>query len=477
MSRGGNPIALDLTHARDDLRDLRIAERETFVNRSRNRNAARLGILMMSTLAVRCASLAQSPPAYPSPTPVAATIITPFPTTISTATPAVTPSPSTQTPITPTGAITLTLWTTEDLASSATAAGRSLRNQLDAFGATDPNIRIDVALKKPYGKGGLLDLLVTTHAVVPARLPDLVMLDASQVPPAAEEGALQPLDDLLPADLKKDFFPFAFQVARYREQWVALPFSSDVEHLVYDRAAINPAPRTWNDVLRQKASLLLPLGGDDAFLLQYFALGATLSDASNQPAIDTGAATQVLNFFKLGHDQNLMPDAALGLKSADEVWPIFAAGQTAMAQVPASRYLGERDKLPPSLNAAFAPVPTRDGRSATLATAWAFAIPTNDPARQAAAARFIQWMIKAERIAPWLRTLHRLPASRSALSLAVDPPDYAAFIREELEHAAYVPPNAWDAKRSDALRAAIAAVLKGQTTPEEAPRSIIAVSK
>lgn len=148
-----------------------------------------------------------------------------------------------------------------------------------------------------------------------------------------------------------------------------------------------------------------------------------------------------------------------------------------MAQVPASRYLAERDKLLSSSNAAFAPVPTRDGRIATVATAWALSISTNDPARQAAAARFIQWMIKAERIAPWLHAMHRLPASRSALSLAVDPPDYAAFIREELERASYVPPNLWDAKRSDALRAAIAAVLKSQTTPEEAARSMIAVSK
>lgn len=432
---------------------------------------------MVSTFAVGCASSAPSPPVSPSPTFPPATITISSPTTIATATPAAAPLTATQTPITVTDAITLTLWTTEDLASSATPNGRVLQDQLDAFDAANPNIHIDIALKKPYGKGGLLDLLMTTHAVVPARLPDLVMLDASQVPPAMEEGALQPLDDLLPADLKKDFFPFAVQTAQYRDRWVAIPFSADVEHLVYNKAVIHPAPRTWNDALKQKASLLLPLGGDDAFLLQYFALGATLSDATNQPTIDLGAATQVLTFFKLGRDQNLTPDAALGLKSADEVWPTFAAGQAAMTQVPASRYLAERDRLPSSLNAAFAPVPTRDGRIATVATAWVLAIPTNDPARQAAAARFIQWMIQAERLAPWLRAMRRLPASRSALSLAVDPPDYAAFIREELERAFYVPPSAWDAKRSDALRAAVAAVLKGQTTPEEAARSIVAASK
>ena len=39
----------------------------------------------------------------------------------------------TRTPITMTSAITLTLWTTEDLAPGTTPAGRVLKNQFDAF--------------------------------------------------------------------------------------------------------------------------------------------------------------------------------------------------------------------------------------------------------------------------------------------------------------------------------------------------------
>ncbi len=374
-----------------------------------------------------------------------------------------------RTPITSTGAITLTLWSTEDLAPGTTAAGRMLRNQFDAFTAANPNIHIDSVLKKPYGKGGVLDFLTTTSAVVPDQLPDLAALDLAEVPPATSAGILQPLDSLLSANLKSDFFPFASQAAQVQGKWVAVPFTADIEHLVYSKAVVRKAPQTWDDLLKQKNTLLLPVGGDNAFLTQYLAL-APLFDSNNQLALDVNAASQVLNFFKRTRDLNLMPDTAIGLKSSDEAWSIFAAGKTTMTVVSASRYLTDRDKVPDAL---YAPVPTRDGKIATIATGWAFVIVTNDPARQVAAARFIQWLVQGEHLAPWLRAAHRLPASRSTMILSVDLIDYGIFLRDEMERAVFLPPSPAYGRAADAWRAAIAAVWKGQTTPEEAARGMV----
>ena len=382
--------------------------------------------------------------------------------------------PLTRTPITATSAITLTLWTSEDLAPGATPAGRILRNQFDAFSAANPDIHMDIVLKKPYGKGGLLDFLLTTNAVVPTQLPDLLTLDISEVPLAAEASVLQPLDGWLSADLNNDFFPFAYKAAHYQNQWIAVPFAADMQHLVYNKTAIKKAPATWDDLLKQKMPLLLPLGGDDAFLLQYVALMPT-SDLPTPLALDPTATAQVLSFFKRAHDLNLLPDAAIGLKNAEEGWPTFAAGQVAQAQVSASRYLAERDKVP---NALYAPVPTRDGRVATIATGWAFAMTTTEPVRQAAAARFVQWIVQSERLAPWLRAARRLPVNRTAMLLAVDPPEYAVFLRDELERAAFLPlASPREIKQAEAWRAAITAVWKGQATPEEAARNAAASSK
>jgi ABC-type glycerol-3-phosphate transport system substrate-binding protein len=424
-----------------------------------------IGSIAIVCAATACAGNLPALPASPSSTPTAAVNATPVPT--ASRLPIVTraaPAP----PITATGAITLTLWTTEDLAPGTSAAGRILRNQFDAFTAANPNIHIDIVLKKPYGNGGILDFLTTASAAAPNLLPDFAALDISQVPQAAAGGILQPLDSLLSADVKDDFFPFAYQAAMVQGRWVAVPFTADIEHLVYNKTVVKRVPQTWDEFLKQKSTLLVPLGGDDAFLVQYLAL-APLFDANGQLTFDVNAASQVLSFFKRARDAGLIPDSAIGLTNSDQAWSTFAAGKVAMIQGAASRYLAERDKLP---NALYASVPTRDGKVAAVASGWAYVVVTNDPARQAAVARFIQWIVQGEHLAPWLRAANRLPASRSTLILSVEPVAYATFLREQMEGAEYLPPSAVYGKASNAWRAAMAAAWRGQTTPEEAARDI-----
>jgi len=436
------------------------------------RCVARWSVVILGGSLVACAAAIPESPTPPASAPVVTLSATTAPPARATLVP--TRSAPTRTPITMTSAITLTLWTTEDLAPGTTPAGRVLKNQFDAFSAANPNIHIDVVLKKPYGKGGLLDFLLTTSAVVPAQLPDFVTLDIAEVPLAADAGILQPLDVWLPGDLRNDLFPFAFRAAHFQNQWIALPFATDAQHLVYNKTAFKKAPATWDDCIKQKPTLLLPLGGDDAFVLQYLAL-VSPSDGTLPPPTDANTLAQILSFFKRAHDLNLLPDAVINLKSVEEDWPPFAAGQIALAQVSASRYLTERDKAP---NAGFAIVPTRDGKTATVTTGWAFALVTMEPPRQAAATRFMQWLVQGERLAPWLRAAKRLPATRATMTLAVDPPEYALFLRDLMERAAYwSPASPRDAKIAQAWRAAIAAVWKGNSTPEEAARSIVAATK
>jgi len=387
------------------------------------------------------------------------------------------PSPSlaiadaTRAPATPTlsasGAITLTLWTTADFAPGASAPGTIWRDQFAVFRSANPSVGLEYVLKKPDGKGGMLDSLLTTRAVVPALLPDIAIINVNDIPLAAEKKIFQPLDGTISADLKDDRFPFAAQWATNQNQWIALPFAADVQHLAFNQAAISPAPKTWDDLGRQKTTLLLPLGGDEAFLVQYTSFGASLNN------FDPLVATQVFAFIKRGHDLNFLPETALNAKSADDAWDAFAQGQVAMAQVGASRYWSERDKLSENLNASFAPIPTRDGKIATLATGWAFVIVTSDPVRQRAAARWIEWMLKAERLAPYLRAAHRLPVTRGLIAQTVEPKEYAAFLRELLERALPMP-NV-PAKQAEAWRAASAAVWSGLTTPENAARNVAGV--
>lgn len=426
--------------------------------------------LCLVALLLACASA--TPAALTVPASTAPAPSPPAPTR--TATLSLSTALPTRTPLAMTSAITLTWWTTEELSPNATPAGRILKNQFDAFTAAHPNIRIEVVLKKPYGKGGVLDFLLTTHAVIPTQLPDLVTLDIAEVPLAADAGVLQPLDVWLPSDLKNDFFPFAFRAAHYQNRWLAFPVSADAQHLVYNKTTVKKTPTTWDECLKQKTTLLVPLGGDDAFLLQHLAL--TFSGDGLMPLpTDANNNAQILTFFKRARDLNLLPETAINLKSTDDTWAPFAASQVALAQVSAARYLAERDKTP---QAGFAAVPTRDGKPATVVSGWAFALVTTEPARQAAAARLIQWLTQSERWAPYLRAAKRLPATRAAIALTIDPPEYATFLRETLERGAYWAGAApRETQVAQAWRAALNAVWKGTTTPEEAARLIAAAAK
>ncbi len=388
-----------------------------------------------------------------------------------------TPSPSptstklaSPTPVQPSGAITLTIWTTEDFAPSASASGVIWRDQIAVFRTANLNIALDIVLKKTDGKGGMLDSLMTTRAVAPALIPDIAIVNASDLALVADAKVLQPLDGIVPNELKDDLFPFAKQFSTSQNQLIAIPFAADVQHLIYNQAAISPVPRTWDDLARQKSSMLLPLGGDDAFLLQYLSFGVSLKD------FDAIAATQVFTFLRRAREAGYVSDSSLTMSNADDAWSAFASGQAAMAQVTATRYLSGHDRLPFGLNPAFAPVPTRDGKNTTLGSAWAFVVFANDPARKNAAALLIQWLMKAEQLTPFLRAAHRPPAYRGMIVATIDSKEYAAFLRDLMERAIPMPSIAQYAKKADAWRAGNAGVWRGQMTPEQAARNVAAAN-
>ncbi len=413
-----------------------------------------LGMTLGGLAFLTMACAAEQPPA-PLPTPKAsAPRVSPAPPATRTLT-----TLATRAPIAPGAPITLTVWTTEEWAIGATPAGRVLQDHLDAFRKTSPDISATFVLKKPTGKGGLLDALKTTHELVPARLPDLVTLDLKELAIAADAQLIQPLSDSSAPELQDHLFPFALERARVNGAWVGVPFSADAQQL----AATTTPPRNWDEFTRQKGAFLAPWGGDDAFLAQYVALGAATGEA-----LDVSAAAQALGFLKRGRDLQIIPDSAINTLTSDEAWSGLVNGHVAMAQVWATRAMNERAKVP---LARAASIPTRDARIVALANGWAFAIVTDDPARRNAAARWIAWLVEKERLGAWMRAAQRLPATRNALAAAVDSPERGAFLQNLLENAtlASLTPT-----QSQALRLAVTAIWKGQLTPEEAARNYLA---
>ena len=405
-----------------------------------------------------------TPPPQPGPTATAVTV-TETPTT---------------TPITPTlptvpPVITLTLWTAEPFSpSQADASGQILGQQIEAFAAAHPDVVVEYVLKKPYGKGGILNFLLTTSEAVPAAMPDLVAIDTIELKEAARAGLLQPLDELISAELQEDLFPFAQKAGRFEEQLVGLQFETDIEHLIYNTNNLEKPPLTWTDVLTDEVSYVFPAGGreglvNDAFIIQYLALGGQLVDETGQPALNTELVAQVLQFYRDGYEMGVIPPSVSDFKTLDDCWPVYLSAEVAMTNVSSRLYLADRKLL---MYTRFASIPTRDGNAATLSQGWAWAIVTSDPVRQALAAQLIEWLMGPENSAEWNLAAGHLPTRKAAFEVLGTDDSYYPFLSKQLEGAHPRPAGVVYSEVTRVLQQGVEKVMTGEATPQEAAKTI-----
>ena len=436
-------------------------------------------IISLSLSGCSPSTVPTTPPSQPVPTAAAMTVTAETPTTTTTVT--VTAEKLTTTPITTTiptvpPVITLTLWTTEPFSpAQADASGQVLGQQIEAFTAAHPDVVVEYVLKKPYGKGGILNLLLTTSEAVPAAMPDLVAIDTIELKEAAQAGLLQPLDELISAELQEDLFPFAQKVGRFEDQLVGLQFETNIEHLIYNTNKLEELPLTWTDVLTEGVSYVFPAGGreglvNDVFIIQYLALGGQLVDETGQPALNEELVAQVLQFYRDGYEMGVIPPSVLDFETLDDCWPVYLSAEVAMTNVNSGLYLADRELL---MYTQFASIPTRDGNVTTLSQGWAWAIVTSDPARQALAVQLIEWLMEPENSAEWNLTAGHLPTRRAAFEVLGSEDSYYPFLSKQLEGAHPRPAGAIYSNVARVLQQGVEKVMTGEATPQEAAKAVI----
>jgi ABC-type glycerol-3-phosphate transport system substrate-binding protein len=420
------------------------------------------------------------PSPQPMPTTTAVTVMAETPTTTpvtETMTETLTTTPLTPTLPTAPSVITLTFWTTEPLSpAQADASGQIMDQQIEAFAAAHSDVVVEYVLKKPYGKGGILNFLLTTSEAVPEAMPDLVAIDTIKIPEAAQAGLLQPLDELISTELQEDLFPFAQKAGRFGDQLVGLQFQTDIEHLIYNTNKLEEPPLAWTDVLTEGISYVFPAGGreglvNEAFIIQYLALGGQLVDEeTGRPALNAELVTQVLQFYQDGYEMGVIPPSVLQFKTLDDCWPVYLSAEVAMTNVSSGRYLADRKLL---MYTRFASIPTRNGNVTTLSQGWAWAIVTADPVRQALAAQLIEWLMEPENSAQWNLAAGHLPTRRAAFEVLGTEDSYYPFLRKQLEGAYPMLEGAAYSEVARALQQGIEKVMTGGATPQEATKAII----
>ena len=366
--------------------------------------------------------------------------------------------------------VTLTIWVPPIMAPSANNDQGFLYSVTQSLLTAYPLLRPVILTKALSGPGGMANLLIATKPVAPAQMPDLVVIDAAELSALERAGVLKPLDFLLPQALWDDSYQFALQAVRSGNSYVAVPFVTDLVLLVYNSEMVATPPHSWADLPAARSEYIFPAGNGngssaDTMILQYLALGGKLQQDDGRLAFDPTLATQVLRNYRVAVDTGIIPANIRGLSTFEDCWELYVAGEVGMTNVLYSLYERSRSQLTRSR---YATIPTLNGQTATLAHCWVWIIVTDDPDKQAMAARYIEAATQPKQMASWARAQSQLPTRRSALALTIDDLPFKQFLESLLSNA-YPYPNLEAYSRiQEVIGRAIEGVLDGLTTPERA---------
>jgi ABC-type glycerol-3-phosphate transport system substrate-binding protein len=180
----------------------------------------------------------------------------------------------------------------------------------------------------------------------------------------------------------------------------------------------------------------------------------------------------VLTFYKQAVDVGVIDRSVLDYARPEDYLFQLAQGKFDAGLITSSQYL---NLLANGQALEAAPIPLASGEPSTVINGWMWVVVTKDKDKQVMALRFIEWMLEANRLANYSREINMLPARRAAMRLW----DAGTFtdLANRLLANARLPLATGDSAALRAMENALAAVISGQRTPEEAVSDVVEQSK
>jgi len=364
--------------------------------------------------------------------------------------------------------ITFTVWLPPEIASlSVPSDGRpELYAKALAEAAPLPeDVRVAVSTKSANGKGNMLESVLATAPVLPARLPHLILLDAAELPALVAGGLAQPIVGLDEAAYWDTLQPFAEQAVTFDGVRYGAPLCADLVLLAYDNTRINTPPSTWQELISGTEALVLPGTGPDAvdtLLTFYLSEGGAVS--TSDPVLDTTALAQALGAYQVGRESARVHADSVSLTSFDATWSAYLAGKSHMVVTSSRQVLEYRDDAPTT---SITRLPMSGRRSVSLVRVLAWVIITPDTDMQALALAYIAASALPEQQQLLAQRAFHLPAVASELDESIAGPWRASVIRL-LATARPVPPCIACSTLEQALEDASFSVLSGTASPIQA---------
>jgi ABC-type glycerol-3-phosphate transport system substrate-binding protein len=401
-------------------------------------------------------------------------VVTETATRVATQIPRTTPTLPSPTDTPESESLNLVFWTVEPISPLAEDdAGRYFVNTVRNFERANPDVDVTVLVKKSTGKGGVLDFLRTANDVAPTVLPDVVIMDATDIQPATAEQLIIPLDGKLDRSIVQDLLPAARRVGTVNETLMAVPLGIEMEHSVYNTTVFTATPILWTDVISRGRGYLFPAKGNnglvnDVSLSHYFAAGGQLLDDENQPKLDEQPLREVLSFYQRLLEQEVIDSTLLEADSTADLWPSYLEGGQGLSQVGLREYLETRDQLVASEPSA-PPLPNGDSPPVGIMHAWVLVLVSEDVVRQDAALKLIESFLDTNRNAAWNDINKSIPVRDSSYQLLAGEEDpYWQFLTMQLNTARPEPRFDGYDRVGRIFQQAIEQVIQGEATADEA---------
>lgn len=348
-----------------------------------------------------------------------------------------------------------------------------------AFEAANPTITIE---QERNNEQNYYDKLVTT--ILGGSAPDIARVEPPKAAQYVAAGYAADLSELVPADVKGDFFEGTLEPLTKDGALYGIPQDVAVLSLFYrsdlfQAAGIDSPPATWDELVTTAKAITKDdvygiglFGGWGAFeFYPWFwqAGGEMLKDEGGKlvPAFNSPEGVAALQFWvDLVKTHKVMPEGT-ATQGEDEVKGPFIAGKIAMFT--SGPWSLASLKEVSEIDGKWAVAPLPKGQQAASVLGGMDVIVLEQSKHKAEAAKFLEYWLSEDVQLDWAKSLGFLPVRKSLYAdpfFGADP--YIQAFAKELEVARSRPTIAQAGEIDDLFGKAVAAALSGGMTPKEA---------
>jgi multiple sugar transport system substrate-binding protein len=337
-------------------------------------------------------------------------------------------------------------------------------------------------------------------AIASGKAPDIAKIGSPFEHVLARYGVLEPLDQLIPAEVLNAFIPAVLKDSRYtaeipadlRGKLISIPYFTDVRPILYrkdifeERGVPAPLDWTWDDFVKYAQQLTFDRDGDgqidvygfgtsaqyaSQFVIFVWQAGGKVLDENGYPLFTSPEFLEGIKFYwDLYHTYKVVQPGAVNANLAD-VRKMLAEGKIAMYIDCGDSAKVLYEELGDKLGVGLLPRHPRTGKYTSFFGADAFVILKQSRHKQEAA-KLLLWLIDKDHMVEYCKAVGFTPARADA---AADPafaqnPIKAMFARQLEDSQGWIKhPEASFIART--LRVEVQEALAGNKSVEEALKS------